>query len=305
MNFRTLLVALGTTCSTMPAFAECFDTPTWHDEPLTQSFLDGLGDGTEQDVRRASLNMLLMSKEPAHEQRDELQRLLMRTALLQFDGDKGALRKKLQDGSLYDVIQLIDFSRSNPRDQSRIIAAYWLNGCVEKALELLAATPNSLISQYYMPIAVGDSELLRTFAQRLEPDGYQQRRLLTFAKLLESPESKEETLQEFLEYLISETKDGDINDTIDGVGLQLALDVAQGQPPNLELFPIETSYEPDEIQLNGMRFAAFVAWMNASGFCDATWKTAFVLLGTSAESMPLNRELLEASVIRCLKNQDV
>lgn len=305
MNFRTLFVALGITCSTMPAFAGCFDTPTWHDEPLTQSFLDGLGERPEHDVRRASLNMLLMSDEPAREQRDELKHYLMRTALLQFDGDKGALRKKLQEGSLYDVIELIDFSRANPRDQSRIIAAYWLNGCVERALELLAAIPNSLMSQYYMPIAVGDSELLRTFAQRLESGGYQQRRLLTFAKLLESPESKEETLQEFLEYLISETNDGDINTTIDGVGLQLALDIAQGQPPNLELFPIEPSYEPDEIQLNGMRFAAFVAWMNASGFCDATWKTAFVLLGTSAESMPFNRELLEASVIRCLIDQDV
>ena len=126
----------------MPALADCFDTPTWHDEPLTQSYLDSLGDALEQDVRLASLNMLLMSNEPAHAQRDELQRLLMRTALMQFDGDKEALRKKLQEGSLYDVIQLTDFSRSNPRDQSKIIAAFWLNGCVEKALELLASATN-------------------------------------------------------------------------------------------------------------------------------------------------------------------
>ena len=103
---------------------------------------------------------------------------------------------------------------------------------------------------------------------------------------------------------MSETKDADINDTIDGVGLKIALDIAQGRPPDLELSPIEPSNEPDEIQHNGMRFAAFVAWMNASGFCDATWKMAFVLLGTSAESMPFNRELLEASVIRCLESQD-
>ncbi|WP_170400757.1 hypothetical protein [Ruegeria arenilitoris] len=288
----------------MPALADCFDTPTWHDEPLTQSYLDSLGDALEQDVRLASLNMLLMSNEPAHAQRDELQRLLMRTALMQFDGDKEVLRKKLQEGSLYDVIQLTDFSRSNPRDQSKIIAAFWLNGCVEKALELLASATNPLTSQYYMPIATGDTELLRNLAQRLEPGGYQQRRLLTFAKLLESPDTKAETLQEFLEYLMSETKDADINDTIDGVGLKIALDIAQGRPPDLELSLIEPSNEPDEIQHNGMRFAAFVAWMNASGFCDATWKTAFVLLGTSAESMPFNRELLEASVIRCLESQD-
>ncbi|SMO85291.1 hypothetical protein [Ruegeria faecimaris] len=304
MNFRILCLVLGTTCLSVPALADCFDTPTWHDEPLTQLFLDGLGDGKEQDVRRASLTMLLMSKEPAREQRDELKFYLMRTALMQFDGDKGALRKKLQDGSLYDVIQLTDFSRSNPRDQSRIISAYWLNGCVEEALELLASTNNSLTSQYYMPIATGDAELLRSLAQRLEPGGYHQKRLITFAKLLESPDTKEETLQEFLDYLESERTGAESEDWIDSTGVKVALNVIRGQQPDLELLPTEPVYDPVELELSGMRFSAYVAWMGAAGFCEATWKTSFVLLGTPAKSMPFNRELLEASVIRCVENHD-
>lgn len=296
MNLRTFLVALGTTCFTVPVLADCFDTPTWQGESLTQSYVDGL----EQSVRRASLSMLLLSEEPAQEKRDELERLLMRTALIQFDGDRGALRKKLLEEPLYDVIQLIDFARSNPRDQSNIMAAYWLNGCVEKSLDLLATATNPLTSQYYMPIATEDTELLRSLAERLEPGGYQRRRLLTFAKLLERPDAKEDILQEFLDFLVSEMKDGEIEDAIDAAGLTIALNTIRNQRPDLELLQSQPSIDVTDRKLNGMRFSAFVAWMSAAGYCEATWKTSFVLLGSSPETMPLHRELLEASVIRCL-----
>ena len=105
MNLRASVIALVATCFTAPAFANCYDTPTWHGEPLTPSFLDGL----EHGVRRASLSMLLLSEEPANERRIELKRRLIRTALIQFDGDRGELRKKLLEGTLYDVIKRIDF----------------------------------------------------------------------------------------------------------------------------------------------------------------------------------------------------
>lgn len=156
-----------------------------------------------------------------------------------------------------------------------------------------------------MPIATGDTDLLRRLAERLEPDGYQQRRLLTFGELLERPDAKEETLQEFSNFLAAEMKEGELEEGIDGAGLRIALNASRNQPPDLESLSSEPSNDITETKLNGMRFSAFVAWMSAAGYCEATWKTSFVLLGISPEAMPLNRELLEASVIRCLAKHEL
>ncbi len=191
----------------------------------------------------------------------------MSVALLQFDGDRGRLRKELKEGSLYDVVQHIDFERSKPQGQNRIISAYWLNGCVDEALELLALAEYPWSFYSYLPIATGDTSLLRALANRSEIGEYHSRRLLAFAHALENHEATEEVLQEFLDYSNMQREDADSRETTDGPGLSYVLALIRGEVPELNVSALTFDTEHELREVTMMRLSSYVAWASVSVHC--------------------------------------
>lgn len=301
LNFRILFLLLGIT-SAAPAIAACFDNPTWHDDAITRSFLKGLDDDPAGNLRRASLNMLLDSADAAEEQRNEIRHRLMRIALLQHEGDRGAFRRELRAGTLYDVVRAIDLDGMYPTQQWEFIAAYWLSGCPEEALNFLTSLDFWPVNQLFMPIATGDTVLLRELAGGQDHGSYLQRRLLTFAALLGNPGTKDKTLQDLLDdvLLAADNEGFKREEAIDFIGLNVALDLVRGQKPEQDLLSLLQRPDASDPVVYEIQLGALVAWASAAGFCEETSSSARALLAKPAEHMFFHRILLEASVMRCL-----
>lgn len=303
MYIRSLAGALFMTLPTM-AWAACFASPTWQDQPLHEEYIEQIE--PLQGLRHAHLKTSNLAHRSANERRMDLRRHLISAALLQHEGDRSAFRKTLVNGTMLDIVQSIDVSRLQPLGRARMIEIYWLNGCTEEALNHLEADGSLWSNHNFLPIASGNAPLIFKLAERVAEEGndYLSNRLQAFGSLLDNPEMAAETLGKFLNYILTNNESRPNEELADFAGLTLALSLVKDKGPTFE--PPMLPPNPSQLDLQNyyIKWISVAAWASVAGHCDEVEQLTVDLLEVPHEGLSTFRALLEATAIHCFALPD-
>lgn len=208
MLFRTLIFSLAAAFPSLSP-AECFGTPSWHGDPITQDCIDALPRTEETALQRAQLRLLLLSQHAIPPAVEEVTFRLLPTVLMHYDGDRRALRRQIRNGTPIDLFNAVDIEAlrglaDRPRNDpalDRFTRLPWLNGCTHEAIEMLEGRPHSIFGADHV-IALGmapDSENML----HEEPGSFGHVRAAAIQDLLDAdtPENAEAVLVRFQEQL--------------------------------------------------------------------------------------------------------
>ncbi|KAJ57503.1 hypothetical protein ACMU_03070 [Actibacterium mucosum KCTC 23349] len=291
------LKALAVAIAMLPGFAHanCAERPTWRGQPITQEYID-----TQEDpVVRAHLEIARYWAGFSVDRQKSLKRKLMPPAIYSHEGDKGEFRKKLVAGTLLDVVDAIDFGSEPHRFRHEGIEAYWLNGCVDEAIQVLMGGPGASADQYQIPIATSSADLMYELADRFEDDASRQQKL-TVARLLEKPDAAEEILRAYLGYIEANTDKSDLEDHVERSAIRTALSLFSDGPLVLDRPELPHQPSQHDVQAYYRSWNLIVGWSLLAGHCDAFETAKSELLVFPDSTIWSFDEFLAAAAIRCI-----
>ncbi len=285
------------------AWAACFDSPTWKEQPITQDFIDQL-DQTDR-TGRAHFGMLVLGGHSVEQRRNDLRRHLMSAALLHHKGDRRALRQELSKGTAAEIVQAIDVSKLNSLDKSRVTEILWLNGCTKEAMDLLESGALRWRSHAYLPVATSNAPLLFEIANAAqEHEGIHQEKLRALGNLILNPETAEQTLLDFSFYISSKMTNDARNDSIHLIGPIFAMHLLGVEGVDFERPSLPDNPSRADQSLYLEQWTDIAAWGNFLGACETVSEVTEDLLRLADQPTSINRSFLEASVVRCFAMAD-
>ena len=269
------------------AHGGCYDSPTWTAEPLTQQFIDGESASGASPERVALLNILLRTEDVASQRRARSAHALIPLALQRYEGDRSALRRKLKGGDLSDLVPLLDIKNPNHRTfRPQLVELFWLNGCVEEALDIHSRDPSPSRRFDLMYFAIGDTKTLRTLAAETEGAGI---RYVTLAMLLENPDRAAVALASYEAWLDSYVTDEmQPDDQLERFGVEsLLAALGNGARP-----------EPPK-DFHEHRYAYLAMWFSALGACGPVQRLIEDLNSLPSRRGDHWRTELDVATLRC------
>ena len=298
--FRIMVLLCVAFCVPTIATAECFDSPSWDGNRINQAYIDSLPNAPEYTLRRAHLRMLLLSEKSVPDRLERVKQYLLPRVLLQYEGDRGELRKQLKAMPTRHLIEAIDFEKlkqNNSTGDARLARGlaqlFWLHGCTSEAIAMLDKKPRSARWVNYWVAGAPLSE-----KPEHDMNWFIDRRRDAIEKLMENPADAETVLAEMLTHLASNTV-SDVGSPYTE-GIKLTLKLVRSEEPTFK--PPQLPENPSDLDYTQYyaAFANIVIWPALAGYCTEVKKLAEDLFG-----LPINdlddphRSALEASYIRC------
>ncbi len=282
-----MVFAVGVAIAEMTV-AGCFDSPTWRGEPMSQSFIDSEIAAGASEERVALLQVLLRTENVARARRDSAAGRLIPQALITYDGDRTAMRRKMKAGDLSDLVRLLNFETSERDGRPfQVASLLWLNGCPDEAFDTLTRHPWLTRSLNILPLATGNTELARTLLaseQDGQPNGFH----VALLDLADSPEDARRILRRFIDRLDAEVGEIAAEDQFPRFGAETLLAALERRdaPP-----------APDTWR--EYRYASLAALFSALDACSPVEG-----LIAEMEQLPLGRDdgwrvMLDVAAVRC------
>ena len=241
--------------SAAAALAGCYDSPTWKAAPLTQTYIESESKSGASRERVALLEVLRRTEEVASQRRAANAHRLIPVALQRYDGDRSALRKKMKNGDLTDLVPLLNIEIPDHRTfRPQLVELLWLNGCIEEALDVHSRDPSPYQLYDLLHFAIGDTETLRKLAGENETAGY---RYGSLAMLQDNPQQASAILSAHIArldtFLTDEVKP---EDQFERFGVESLLAALENRP---------LPRQPEDFLK--YRYAYLALWFSALGAC--------------------------------------